>query len=119
MPFPGSLMEQPAPWVEKLNEARLEQLDELYLTAGPLLFRAVQSAIACAFSNENKQPKPHELYEPQSAYFRAQCDLPTDDVPDPDTPPTPDQLAAKRLARHKHHSGLDSLGAFAKKTRKH
>ena len=106
-------MEQPTPWVAQLAEGRLEQLDDLYVTVGTVVRRAVYEAIGIAFSTEAEAP---QAYEPRSLRYREAFGL--DEAPDPDTPPTPDQLAAKRLQRHKHHAGLDSLAAFAKRTRK-
>ena len=108
-------MEQPVPWVAELAEGRLEQLDDAYLTTLAIMRRAVYEGIGLAFAGSGKADPP-TAYEPRSVRYRQAFGL--EDAPEPTTPPTDDQLAAKRLARHKRNPGLDSLAASMRKTKK-
>ena len=106
-------MEQPIPWVQQLAEGRLEQLDELFLTLSTVLRRAVYEAIGRAFSSEALPPP---AYEPRSDRYREAFSLDTDEGPD-ELEPDPDELARRRIQKHRNHAGLASLAGFMKSTR--
>jgi len=104
-------MEQPVPWVAELAEGRLEQLDDAYLTVGAVVRRAVYEGIGLAFAGAKADPP--QAYEPRSLRYRQAFGL--EDTPEP-TQPTADQLADKRMARHKRNPGLDSLSSTMRRT---
>ena len=103
------------PWVAELAEGRLEHQDDLYLTLSTVVRRAVYEGIGLAFAAKGAADAP-TTYEPRSARYRQAFGL--DDAPEPDRPPTEDELSAKRLARHRRNPGLDSLASFMKKPRR-